>query len=187
MVLRRTLLTIFIDLKMSSQLTSLVAVLDGTNYQQWAATMQSYLMSQGQWKCVKLSAMPPTQIFKSELVTPAKGEDKAVYNEWVDNQDDIDSWYQDAEKALGNIRLRLHHTIGYQYTTEENPSALWATLKEKYGSPGVSRAYIEFKGAMDTVIPNGSDPHPALDKMLSHFVRLKEMDWEVPEIGRASC
>src|SRR5882757_10254629 len=101
MVLRRTLLTIFIDLKMSSQLTSLVAVLDGTNYQQWAATMQSYLMSQGQWKCVKLGAMPPAQVFKSELLTAAEGEAKAEYNTWVNNQDDIDSWYEDAEKALG--------------------------------------------------------------------------------------
>jgi len=44
---------------MSSQLTSLVPVLDGTNYQQWAAAMQSYLMSQGQWKCTKPGASNP--------------------------------------------------------------------------------------------------------------------------------
>ena len=34
--------------KMSSQLTNLIPVLDGTNYQQWSAAMQSFLMSQGQ-------------------------------------------------------------------------------------------------------------------------------------------
>ena len=30
---------------MSSTLTSLVPILDGTNYQQWAAQMQLYLLS----------------------------------------------------------------------------------------------------------------------------------------------
>ena len=34
---------------------------------------------------------------------------------------------------------------------------------------------------MNTVIPNGSDPGPALDKMMSHFVQLKGMSWEIPE------
>src|SRR5258708_6330584 len=33
---------------------------------------------------------------------------------------------------------------------------------------------------MDTAIPNGSDPGPALDKIMSHFVRLKSMKWDIP-------
>ena len=44
---------------MSSQLTNLVPVLDGTNYQQWSTAMQSFLMSQGQWKCTKEGADAP--------------------------------------------------------------------------------------------------------------------------------
>jgi hypothetical protein len=45
MELRRTLLiTAFADLKMSSQLNTFVPVLDGSNYQQWAAAMQSSLV-----------------------------------------------------------------------------------------------------------------------------------------------
>ena len=34
---------------------------------------------------------------------------------------------------------------------------------------------------MDTVIPNGVDPSPALDKIMSHYVRLNKMDWEIPK------
>ena len=34
---------------------------------------------------------------------------------------------------------------------------------------------------MDTVIPNGSDPNPAIDKILSHFTRLEHMKWDIPE------
>ena len=48
--------------KMSSQLTNLVPVFDGTNYPQWAAAMQSFLMSQGQWKCIKGGADVPAKI-----------------------------------------------------------------------------------------------------------------------------
>ena len=54
------LITAFADQKMSSQLTNLVLVLDSTNYQQWSAAMQSFLMSQGQWKCTKDGADAPT-------------------------------------------------------------------------------------------------------------------------------
>ena len=144
--------------------------LDGTNYQQWASTMQSYLMSQGQWKCVKPSATTPT------LKTEDGGNT---------TQEDIDAWHEDEEKALGNIHLCLHFTIGAQYSEYELPATLWATLKEKYGSPGLSSAFIKFKATMDTVIPNGSDPNPTIDKILSHFTRLEHMKWDIPEKIRA--
>ena len=42
------------------------------------------------------------------------------------------------------------------------------------------RAFSEFKGFMETTIPNGQDPGPALHKIQSHFLNLKKMDWEVP-------
>ena len=73
--------------KMTSQLNNFIPVLDGTNYQQWAATMQSYLMSQGQWKCVKTGATAPA----------LKEEDGES------NQGEIDSWLENEEKALGNM------------------------------------------------------------------------------------
>jgi hypothetical protein len=98
--------------EMSSQLTNLVPILSGTNYQEWAASMHSYLMSQGQWKCVKLGATAPS---------PGKDNDMSAHNEWEET----------AECALGNILLCLHHTITYQYTNYTSPSSLWAKLLEK--------------------------------------------------------
>ena len=38
--------------EMSSSLTTLVPVLTGPNYTSWAPMMQSFLMSQGQWKVI---------------------------------------------------------------------------------------------------------------------------------------
>jgi hypothetical protein len=39
--------------QMSSQLTSLVPVLEGPNYQQWAPAVRNFLMAQGQWRLMK--------------------------------------------------------------------------------------------------------------------------------------
>ena len=160
------LITAFADQQMSSQLTNLVPVFDGTNYQQWTAAMQSFLMSQGQWKCVKDGANVPEEIKVEDSVT---------------NAAEIMSYLEDAEKAMGNIRLRLHHTIGYQFNSEENPASLWKTLKKKYGVPGISGAFKEFKGIMDTQIPNNSNPSPAIDKIMAHHTCLSEMKWDLPK------
>ena len=159
---------------MTSQLTSFVPILDGTNYQQWASSMQSYLMSQGQWKCVKPGATAPV----------LKGEETSD-NTFTGTAEEIAIWNEEEEKALGNTRLRLHHAIGFQYADYELPAALWAKLKEKYRAPGLSAAFIEFKGTMDTVIPNGSDPNPSLDKILAHFTVLAQMKWDIPDKVKA--
>ena len=128
--------------------------------------MQSFLMSQGQWKYVKDGADVPAEIKVEDSVT---------------NTAEITSYLEDTEKAIGNIRLCLHHTIGYQFNSEENPAALWQTLKKKHGVPGISSAFKEFKGIMDTQIPNDSDPSPAIDKIMAHHTRLTEMKWDLPK------
>ena len=84
-------------------------MLDGTNYQQWSTAMQSFLMSKGQWKCVKDSADVPAEVKVEDSIT---------------NAAEIASYLEDTEKVIGNIRLRLHHTIGYQFNSEENTAAL---------------------------------------------------------------
>ena len=157
---------------MSSQLNSFVPVLDGTNYQQWASSMQSYLLSQGQWNCVKAGATPPVVVTLTS--------DNPEVEDTKTGEEEKTKWLETADKALGNIRLRLHHNIYHQYEMINNPADLWRDLLNKYGSPGVTRALSEFKGFMETTIPNGQDPGPALKKIQSHFVNLKKMGWEVP-------
>ena len=157
---------------MSSTLTSLAPVLNGTNYQQWAAQMQSYLMSQGQWKVT--TYLPPTLGTKIQEL-----EDKTKVIVYT-NQDQVNTWEENATKVLGNIQLRLHHTIGYQYATEDSPRTLWDTLKEKYARPGISRAFLEFRGALETRIPDGQDPRPAINKIMAHFTTLTGYGFEIP-------
>ena len=161
---------------MSSQLTNLVPVLDRTNYQQWFAAMQSFLMSQGQWKCTKEGADAPT-ITTTTIAPEAEGDTSTSITA---GKEELASWNKDAEKALGNIRLHLHHTIGYQFNDVTSPSKLWEILKAKYGPVGLTCAFVEFKAIIDTVIPNGVDPSPALDKIMSHHTHLTNMECEIP-------
>jgi hypothetical protein len=94
-------------------------------------------------------------------------------------QAEHDAWMEDAEKALGNILLRLHPNIGYQFNNATGPSILWQDLQTRFGKPGMATAFMEIKGIMDTAIPNNSDPNPALNKIMAHFLHLKEMDYEI--------
>ena len=113
--------------KISSTLNTFVPVLDGTNYQQWAAAMQSYLMSQGQWRVIIRN--PPIPKYADsvpvEQVLDKDGQldirrtqraqevtDRAAQLTGPTNQDAIDEWDEAISKAIGNIRLRLcHHAI----------------------------------------------------------------------------
>ena len=131
-------------------------------------------MSQGQWKCTKPGAVAP-----GVTTAEAEGEPSTSVTAATTSKEDLASWNEDAEKALGNICLRLHHTIGYQFNEVATPTFFWQALKNRYGGQGLSQAFVEFKGMMDTVIPGGVDPSPALDKIMSHYIRLKKMDWEI--------
>ena len=102
-------------------------MLNGTNYQQWSAAMQSFLMSQGQWKCTKPRATAPG-VATAEAEAEAEGEPSTSVTATT-GKEDLASWNEDAEKALGNIFLRLHHTIGYQFNEVATPAFLWQTLK----------------------------------------------------------
>ena len=191
-----TLLMTLLYRKMSSTLNTFVPVLNGTNYQQWAAAMQSYLMSQGQWQAIVRNlpipkytdSVPVEPVLNQEGKTDVRATQRAQAAADRDaqlvgptNQDTIDKWDETVSKAIGNIRLCLHHTIGYQYNNVTSSSALWRLLNEQYGRPGISQAFIEFKGAMNTTIPSNSDPSPSLDKMKAHFMCLCEQGFEIPE------
>ena len=67
---------------------------------------------------------PPTkdETAASTSTSTAKPSSEKVTEKATDDSDDYEEMLM---KALGNIRLRLHHTIGYQYTDEESPYRLW--------------------------------------------------------------
>ena len=70
--------------------------------------------------------------------------------------------------------------IAYQWNDEESAATLWDALSKKYGQPGLPKAFLEFRGAMEVKIPNNGNPSQALDKMITHFIRLKEIGFTIP-------
>jgi hypothetical protein len=154
---------------MTSQINTFVPIMDSTNYQLWVAQMQSYLLAQGQWKVVK-----------GGQVIPRTGKDKDG-KPIITDQEKYNEWTDISNKALGNIHLRLHHTIGYQFSATDDPSTLWVELKKRYSNPGVVTAFVCFKTIIDTQIPGNADPSPALDKIMSHIVQLREMKWDISD------
>ena len=156
---------------MSTSLTTLVPVLTGPNYTSWAPIMQSFLMSQGQWKVVmhpppKAVYKTPEEAPKPSLLVETDEEEarKALESSEVTNQQDILDWWDLNTKALGNLRLRLHHTIQYNQRDANTAAQLWETLEEKYGKPGMASIYLELKLVFDTPIPANADPSLALEK-----------------------
>ena len=78
-------------------------------------------------------------------------------------------WDKTNMKALGNIRLHLHHSIFFKYKEVLVAGTLWEQLKDSYGSPGILSIYAEFKQAIETKIPDNSDLSLAIDKFAAHF------------------
>src|SRR5579864_1133235 len=110
---------------MSSTLTTMVPLLDGSNFQVWSQQIGAYLMSQG-W----------LRIVQKGLPTDTK------------DLDGIEKFEDANSKALGAILLRLHFTIAYKHRAQTYATDLLTALKEEYGRPGVSGIFLEFKKLM---------------------------------------
>ena len=137
---------------MSSALDKMVPVFTGSNWQQWHTAMQAYLRAQGQWF-----------VFSTPCPT-----------------DEFDSWDEHNEKALGNITLRVSPSIQTTIADLATVKEVWDHLKENYGAPSIGSAYAKLSRLLTTTIPASSHPAPAITKMLSHFVYLKDAGFEFP-------
>ena len=142
---------------MSSTLTTMVPILDGSNYLVWNQQMVSYLKAQGLFRT--LAKSPPVQ---------GKGKDEP------DVSDAIEKWEDANSKALGSMMLRLHFSIAYKHRGTTVAATLMDNLQKEYGKPGVSGTFIEFKKLMDLRIPDNQDPSIALDQFIGHVSCLTE-------------
>jgi hypothetical protein len=179
---------------MSSALTNLVPILDGSNYQQWAPPMRNFLKSQGQWLILTednpadwylapVEELPfattndadeEATATETKAKAKAKASISAIPKVTEDQKDEIREWAETNSKAVGNISLRLHHSIQYKYQDEDNAGKLWKALESEYDNPGVSTTYLKFKAALAVRIPVDSDPTLAIDEFTSYFGRMAE-------------
>ena len=177
---------------MSSALTNLVPILDGSNYQQWAPPMRNFLKSQGRWLVLSednpadwyLTPIPTFTVTHdntlneeataTETKAKAKASSSASATITEDQKEEMREWAETNSKAVRNISLYLHHSIQYKYQDEDNAGKLWKALKAEYGNPGVSATYLKFKAALAVQIPINSDPTLTINEFTSYFGRMAE-------------
>lgn len=171
---------------MSNNLTQLVALFDGSDYQAWWPQMQAFLMSQEIWDIVTGEEILP----KKPSLT-ATEDDKATYKEANRKN----------QKALGILRLRvaanLHHMFTSQYKDDpadddedwkSRPSTareVWEQIKAEFGKPGSSMLFADFKRAMTIRLPANRNPIKEINEMRTLFLRLNEHDVDIPSSIRA--
>jgi len=170
----------------SSNVASHVPVLSRPNYQEWAPKMESFLMSQGQYTILtRPKPKEPTMLktnetdFDPDIHTMVAADVvDAKHEEW---EDKVEKLTKTNLRALGNIRLRLHHSIAYKFKDEKSAGELWRSLKTSYGKTGISAIYSEFKQAMDLKIPDSADPSLQIDRFTAHFGRLSKQQVEIDD------
>ena len=83
-------------------------------------------------------------------------------------------WDEHNKKALGNITLWVSPSIQTAISHLTTVKKVWDHLKENYSAPSIWNTYTELSWLLSTTIPASSHPTPAITKMLSHFMYLKD-------------
>lgn len=148
---------------MSNALTTLVPVLDGSNWTAFSEAIQAYLMSQGQWYAVAEEAPTAPGDISSD-------QERAEFR----------AWKEDNGRAMGNISLRCSPSIRQYLKNASTARAMWQTLTAEFGKPGMAAIFAEFKAAMDLTIPAGQNPQPAVQRLNEHFERLAAYEVKIP-------
>ena len=120
-------------------------------YPRWAQTITAYLGIQKAWKTVIKN--PPIKI---------EGE----------GDKEIDDWEEAEGVAWGVVVLSLHPTIAEGIDISKPVPAIWNTPKEKYGKPGPSGIYAEFKKVLGIEIPRNANSAHALEAIRTSFTKL---------------
>src|ERR1700744_3285904 len=148
---------------MSSQLTSLVTLFDGSNWGIWSRAMKAFLMSQGLWGYVNSTIAMPT--------ITADPNDPAQMADHTAQQAALTAWNKADDQALGSIVLRLKPEL-QQHVTQATSATVWDALEQRYGAPTVPSIYKDFKEAISIRINPNQHPTTQFDKLSATFARL---------------
>lgn len=154
---------------MSNALTSLVPVLDGTNYQEWAKAMQAYLMSMDLWEYSNGEETEPAL-----SATPTDAE-RATHKIWKSFN----------QKALANLVLRINPTIREEVASLTKANDIWTHLKTHFDVIQPTTVFKDFKEAISIRIDASKHPLPQVNKLQAAVHRLSTNGVSIPEIIQA--
>ena len=160
---------------MSSSLTQLVTVFNGTGYQAWADQMMAYLDFQG------LSVITLGGITCPEV--PEIAKDKSNADLVAKMEEKEEKWVTQDKQARGAIYLRITPAIKSQVVGNTSKE-VWDALKKKYGVAGLPVIFTDFKRAIQFQL-SGNDPRPEISKLLENFDWLETNKVLLPEFVKA--
>ena len=103
----------------TTSISTLVPILDGTNYREWAAQMRAYLHSVSLWLIVSGATVAPMDLVE------------------------LQKWTLSDSMANGAIELRC--SLNIQDLIAVTSAAMWTALSNSFGVTGVSRLFGDFK------------------------------------------
>ena len=145
---------------MSSQLTSLVTLFDGSNWGIWSRAMKAFLMSQGLWGYVNGAITMP-------VITADPNIAAQVANHTA-QQAALTAWNKADDQALGSIILCLKPEL-QQHATQATSASAWDALEQRYSAPTVPSIYKDFKEAISICINPNQHPATQFDKLSAAF------------------
>jgi len=157
----------------SNNTTSLVLILDGTNYRQWAVVMKALIMSTGMWAYVKGS-------IERESLSDKKEEQEKLSKTCKEEIHITQAaWDKDDRMVIGQIMLRLNPMVQQNHTTYHISYRLWNTLEGLYGKAMAPSVFKDFKDCLSAHISMTTDPNIYFNKMFGMFTYMKAADVEI--------
>jgi len=154
--------------------TTLVPILDGTNYVQWAVVMKAFLMSMAHWAYpqghVKRASLPDKKEDRERLPETEKEEIRAKQAAW-DEKDGV---------VMGHIVLRTNAMIQQVLIECTTSFAMWNSLHETYGKATAPTVFRDFKDCLGAHISVNHDPTQYFDKLFAAFGRMSSAEVAVP-------
>jgi hypothetical protein len=147
----------------SNNTASLVLILNGTNYRQWAVVMKAFIMSTGMWAYVKgRIERESLRDKKEELAKLSDAQKKEIHVSQ-------NTWDKDDGMVIGQIMLRLSPTIQQNHTTMIMSYQLWNALVGSYSKVTASTVFKDFKDCLSTRILLTANPNIYFNKMFGAF------------------
>lgn len=154
---------------MSNALTTLVPVLDGTNYREWSKAMQAYLMSMDLWEYANGD--------ESELIISATStDDQCLAHK---------AWKSSNQKALANLVLRVNPTIRVDLDSLGTADTVWNRLKLYFDVVQPTMVFKDFKEAISIRIDASKHPLPQINRLQASVHCLTTNGVAMPEIIQA--
>ena len=150
-----------INNKMSNTLDKFVPTFDGSNFLEWKAQMQAYLMEKGLW-----------HITNGTLILPVAGTAGATAA-------DVEMWHTKDDQAKGSMTLRLAHNLRTG-VVGATAALTWTALNTQFTQTGVAVVYQDLKAAMRCKLGT-SNPAKDITKLYMHLERLRANQVVIPD------